>query len=126
MIRSSTVKVAALAVALSGGGIAVNCSKGSNGPSGTGKVSLAFALPSGAAITDVAYDIKAGAPTGIADVTGHINTTDPNSTPSVEHQLPGQHRGHRHHGRDHLDGACRATASACRSTSPRAVPRASA
>ena len=88
MIRSSTVKVAALAVALSGGGIAINCSKGSNSTGGAGKVSLAFALPSGASITDVAYDIKAGAPTGIADVTGHINTADKNATPSVEHSFP--------------------------------------
>ncbi|MFL5306756.1 MAG: hypothetical protein ACJ8F1_16185 [Polyangia bacterium] len=75
-------------MALSGGGIAVNCSKGSSNPGGTGKVSLAFALPSGASITDVAYDIHAGAPTGIADVTGHVNTTDKNATPSVEHSFP--------------------------------------
>ncbi len=88
MIRSSTVRVAALAVALSGGGIAINCSKGSSNPGSTGKVSLAFTLPSGAKINDVAYDIKAGAPAGIADVTGHINTSDPNATASVEHSFP--------------------------------------
>ncbi len=88
MIRSSTVRVAALAVALSGGGIAINCSKGNSNAGTTGKVSLAFTLPSGAKINDVAYDIKAGAPAGIPDVTGHINTADPNATASVEHSFP--------------------------------------
>ncbi len=88
MIRSSTVKVAALAVALSGGGIAINCSKGSSNSGNGGKVSLAFALPSGAHIDDLAYVIHAGAPTGIADVTGHVNTSDRNATPSVEHSFP--------------------------------------
>ena len=90
MIRSSTVRATALAVVLTGGAFAINCSKGgSNNPGNNGgKVSLAFALPSGAQINSVTYDIKAGAPSGIADVTGTINTSDPHATASVEHSFP--------------------------------------
>jgi hypothetical protein len=93
MTRNSLKVTALAATALFSGAVGVNCSKGSKGDDTTGHIALALTLPTGATINSVSYRIRAGAAqapaTGpIADVTGTINTSDPNSTASVEHSFP--------------------------------------
>ncbi|HVT06379.1 MAG TPA: hypothetical protein VHO67_02930 [Polyangia bacterium] len=88
MKQLSAVRIAAMAMAVSVGGVAVNCSKTSSGRTSTGTISLAFTLQSGALISHVTYDIKAGAPSGIPDVTGEIYTSDQDSTASFSTFFP--------------------------------------
>lgn len=71
MIRSSAVKTTAMALVLGAGLVAIGCSRGARHAGPLGQVSLAFQLPSGASIDDVAYVIHAGAPGGVPDVTAN-------------------------------------------------------
>jgi hypothetical protein len=91
MIRNSA-KLTALAVATLLGGVAtVNCSKNSGGGEDNatiGHVNLALTLGSGATVNQVHYVIHAGMPSGITDVAGDINTSDPNATASAFHSFP--------------------------------------
>jgi hypothetical protein len=89
MIRTSTKMTALAAVALLGGTVAFNCSKSNTNSSDMGHVSLALTLPmSGLHINTVKYTIHAGMPSGITDVTGNINTTDQNATPTAFVSFP--------------------------------------
>jgi hypothetical protein len=89
MIRNSA-KFTALAVATLLGSVAtVNCSKDNGSTdSSVGHVNLALQLASGAKVNSVHYKIHAGTPTGIADVEGDVNTSDPNATASAYHSFP--------------------------------------
>jgi hypothetical protein len=88
MTRNSLKLTALAATALLGGVVGVNCSKGNKGDDTTGNIALALTLPNGYTINSVDYRIHAGMPSGITDVTGSINTSDPNSTASVAHSFP--------------------------------------
>jgi cysteine-rich repeat protein len=89
MIRNSA-KFTALAVATLLGSVAtVNCSKsGGSDDKPVGHVNLALQLASGAKVNTVHYKIHASTPTGISDVEGDINTSDPNATASAYHSFP--------------------------------------
>ena len=87
MIRHSTKLTAIAAIALLGGATALNCSKGNSPSSGQGDVKLAFSLPDGLTINQVAYTVTlvqqhhaAGPPT--------INTSDKNANVSLDFALP--------------------------------------
>jgi hypothetical protein len=93
MTRNSMKATALAATVLLGGVVGANCSKGSKGDDTTGNISLALTLPGGVSINSVDYRIHAGAAQApavgpIADVTGTINTSDPNATASVAHSFP--------------------------------------
>jgi hypothetical protein len=81
MIRNSLKLTALAAVALVGGAVGLNCSKGSGTDSGSLKI--AFAVPPGDSINSVTYKITATS-SGTTLVAGTINTSDPNSTPSLD------------------------------------------
>jgi hypothetical protein len=67
----------------------IGCSRRDAGDSSPpGKVSLALTVPSGAKVNTVHYVIHAGAPAGIADATGDINTSDPNAPASAYRSFP--------------------------------------
>jgi hypothetical protein len=83
MIRNSMKLTGLAALALLGGAVGLNCSKGTSNTASAGHVTVALTLSPGDNINSVSYKIHAGAPTGIADVTGLINTMDPNATPSA-------------------------------------------
>jgi hypothetical protein len=85
MIRNSLKLTALTAVALVGGAIGLNCSKG--GSTDSGNLKIAFAIPGGDTITSVNYKITATT-SGATLVSGTINTTDVNSTASLDLALP--------------------------------------
>jgi hypothetical protein len=85
MIRNSLKMTALGAVALLGGAIGLNCSKGSTSDSGSLKIG--FAIPTGDAINSVNYKITASL-TNATLVAGSINTSDVNATASLDLALP--------------------------------------
>jgi hypothetical protein len=89
MIRNSLKMTALGAIALLGGAIGVNCSKGSVGGGGDqGTLKIAFALPGGAdSISLVNYKITATS-SGTTLLQGSFNTSDPNATASLDVALP--------------------------------------
>ena len=93
MIRTSAKLTGLVALAVLGGAMGVNCSS-KKGDDHTGTLSVALVVPPGVTISaaGVTYDIKEGAPvspdSAIADITGVINVSDPNSTASVDHSFP--------------------------------------
>jgi hypothetical protein len=85
MIRNSLKMTALGAVALLGGAIGLNCSKGSGSDSGS--VKIAFATSGGDSINSVSYKITASL-TNATLVAGSINTSDINATASLDVALP--------------------------------------
>ncbi len=85
MIRNSLKLTALTAVVLVGGAVGLNCSKGSSTDSGNLKI--AFAIPGGDQINSVTYKITATS-SGTTLLSGSINTSDPNATPSLDVALP--------------------------------------
>jgi hypothetical protein len=85
MIRNSLKLTALGAVALLGGAIGLNCSKGSSSDSGSLKI--AFAIAGGDAINSVNYKITASL-TNATLVAGTINTSDKNAAASLDIALP--------------------------------------
>jgi hypothetical protein len=89
MIRTSAKMTALAAATLLVSLATVNCSKNRGGDNqDIGHVNLALTVPSGAHINSVHYLIHAGMPGGITDVSGDINTSDPNATASAYHSFP--------------------------------------
>ena len=89
MIRSSAKMTALAAVALLGGVTAFNCSRNGSGSSDSiGHVNLALTLPSGSHINAVTYLIHSAGTAGVTDVSGTINTTDLNATPTAFVSFP--------------------------------------
>src|SRR5450631_3700371 len=85
-MRRNSLKLTALAaMALAGGAVGLNCSKGSNPNSGD--VKLAVVLPSGATISTVTYSVKNSSSTTIAGP-GTFTVTDPNATISLDIVVP--------------------------------------
>jgi hypothetical protein len=62
------------------------CARGSS--VGIGRIALSLSLPDDDSIVQVTYRIHAGAPTTIDDVTGTIDTSDRNATPSIDRSFP--------------------------------------
>ncbi len=91
MTRTAVKMTGLTALAILGGALGLNCSSGKGG-STAGHVALALSVPPGLQINAVSYVIHEGTPvapdSAIADVTGTINTSDPNATASVDHSFP--------------------------------------
>ena len=83
-MRNSVKLSAFAAVALMGGAIGLNCSKGSNPTSGD--VKLAVVLPSGTTITTVNYQILSSTSAQLA--AGSFNVSDPHATVSLDIVVP--------------------------------------
>jgi len=83
MIRNSLKLTALGAIALLGGALGVNCSKGSTGGGDQGNLKIAFAIPGGDTISSVNYKITATS-SGTTLLQGSFNTSDPNSNASLD------------------------------------------
>ena len=84
MIRNSLKLTALTAVALVGGAVGLNCSKG--GGTDSGNLAIAF-VSGGVTLTSVAYKVTSSL-TGNTIVSGTMNTSDPNATASLDLALP--------------------------------------
>jgi hypothetical protein len=87
MIRNSLKLTALGAIALLGGAIGVNCSKGGGTSGDSGNLKIAFAIPGGDSISTVNYKVTATTG-GAVLVQGSMNTADPNATASLDLALP--------------------------------------
>ncbi|HTB61729.1 MAG TPA: hypothetical protein VLC06_27905 [Polyangia bacterium] len=86
MIRNSLKLTALAGVALVGGALGLNCSKG--GSTDSGDLKIAFVVPGGTdTINSVTYKVTATA-SGTTLVSGSMNTSDPNATASLDLALP--------------------------------------
>jgi hypothetical protein len=89
-MRNSAKLTGLVALVAIGGAIGVNCSSNKGGSDGTVKIAVVNAQSEG--VLSVNYLIHAGTPVPpgpvIPDVTGVINVSDPNATPSVDHSFP--------------------------------------
>ena len=88
MTRNSAKMTAAAVVVLLSGAGAINCSKSNKTSDDVGRVSLALMLSGADELDSVTFDLKAGAPMGIPDVTGTIDTSDKNATASIDQSFP--------------------------------------
>jgi hypothetical protein len=83
MIRNSAKLTALAAVALLGGAVGINCSRG-NGPDvGTARLALVI---DGATVSSVSYTVLSSSSATLAS--GTINVSDPNATVSLDLSLP--------------------------------------
>ena len=80
MQRRNSVKFSALAACALLGVAVLDCSR-SIGPSGSGALKIAFAIPDGTTISSVHYAMTLNGATGPS---GNFNTSDTNSSPSFD------------------------------------------